>query len=358
METQTVLAGVGVSIAAHRRARGITQADLAARIGRSVRWVSAVEQGWRFADRLTDLVAIAAVVGVGLEDLLGRPVDSLAPGVVPRSVDVDALRVVLLRSAVPTPTEDTPDPTDVTHRVAQAWATWHGSPTAHTTLGGVLPGLLTDALACHQQTRDKTSAMALAGAWQITRQWLHHLREPDLAWIAADRAMAAAREADDPHLIALGAWALSASFRRVGQQQEATRLCLAAGDELAPLLEASSPDPALLAAYGMLHLAAAVSAALGDADAVVDNAARLDLEDMPSVHRRACALIDTARGFVRRGEDEAAVLVLLDAEQASVDEVRHSILAREMVRELLHRDRARARAHVRGLAQRIGLIAS
>jgi hypothetical protein len=299
-----------------------------------------------------------------------------------------------------------PDPAEVGVRVAQAWETWHGSPTAHTALGGTLPALLTDALACHEDAPDKRhAARMLSGAWQITRQWLHHLPEGDLAWIAAERAMNAAREADDPHLIALGAWALSGSYRRAGQPDEATRLCLSASDAIAPLLENSPPDPGLLAAYGMLHLAAAVSAAqsdddgrawalhrvadqaaralgsyydpwtafgrtnvdihaiavnaaLGRPDAIVEGAARLELDDMPSTHRRACVLIDTARGFVGRGEDEAAVLVLLDAEVASSDEVRCSPLVREMVRELLHRDRARARAHVRGLAQRIGLIAA
>jgi transcriptional regulator with XRE-family HTH domain len=406
--TDTLLAGVGASVAAHRRACGITQADLAARVGRSVQWVSAVEQGRRFADRLSDLVAIASVVGCTMDDLLGRPVDSLTtPGVHPRAGNVEGVRAVLLRSAVPASGGGpAPDLAEVGQRVAQAWVTWHSSPTAHTALGTVLPGLLTDALACHEEVEDRRgSSRVLAGAWQVTRQWLHHLPEGDLAWIAAERAMAAAREADDPHLIALGAWALSGSYRRAGQPEEATRLCLSAGDAIAPLLDSSHPDPGLLAAYGMLHLAAAVSAAqsdedgrawalhrvadeaaralgrhydpwtafgrgnvdihaiavsaaLGDADAIVDNAARLDLDDMPSTHRRACVLIDTARGFVRRGEDEAAALVLLDAEQASADEVRHSPLVREMVRELLHRDRARARTHVRGLAQRIGLLAA
>jgi hypothetical protein len=69
-------------------------------------------------------------------------------------------------------------------------------------------------------------------------------------------------------------------------------------------------------------------------------------------------LIDTARGFVRRGEDEAASLVLLDAEKISSDEVHSSTLVQEMLRELLHRDRARARPHVRGLAQRCGVLAA
>jgi len=79
---------------------------------------------------------------------------------------------------------------------------------------------------------------------------------------------------------------------------------------------------------------------------------------MPSVERRARALTDTARGFVLRGEDEAAILVLIDAEQVSADEVRHSTLVHKLLRELIHRDRARARAHVRALARRVGLIAA
>jgi hypothetical protein len=216
--------------------------------------------------------------------------------------------------------------------------------------------------------------------------------------------MHAAREADDPYLIALGAWALSASYRRGGQQEEATSLCLAAADELKVRMDADDPpNPDLLAAYGMLHLAASVSAAqsdddgrawalhrvaddaaralgarydrwtafgpgnveihevalhaeLGRPDSIVDAAGRLRIEDVPSVERRARALIDTARGFVLQGNDEAAILVLLDAEKESIDEVRHSLLVHELLRELIHRDRARARKHVRELAQRVGLL--
>ncbi|MGH3663267.1 MAG: hypothetical protein ACRDTQ_15585, partial [Micromonosporaceae bacterium] len=72
----------------------------------------------------------------------------------------------------------------------------------------------------------------------------------------------------------------------------------------------------------------------------------------------ARVLIDTARGYVQRGEDESAILVLLDAEQVSADEVRDSGLVHDLLRELLHRDRARARTHVHDLSRRIGLIAA
>ena len=403
----TLLRGIGANIAAHRRVAGITQGDLAGRIGKSVQWVSFVEQGRRHAERLTDLLNIANVVGCRIEDLIGRPVDILAPGMRPRAESVVAVREVIMRAAVPQPfPQEAPSLEDVDAQVTAAWALWHGSPHAHTQLGDVLPGLLADATSAHRVAEDRRAAgRTLAGAYQIARQWLHHIPDGELAWIAADRAMYAAREADDPHLIALGAWALSAAYRRAGQQDEATRLCLAAADELKPRIDGSNPGPDLLADYGMLHLAASISAAqsdedsrawafhrvandaarsldgyyhpwtafgpgnvdihglairaeLGRADDVVEYASRLHIDDVPSVERRARVLIDTARGFVQRGEDEAAILVLLDAEKTSADEVGHSGLVREMLRELIHRDRARARAHVRALASRIGLIAA
>jgi transcriptional regulator with XRE-family HTH domain len=401
----SLIRGIGNNIATHRRAAGVTQQDLATRIGKSVQWVSAVEQGRRHAERLTDLLRIAQVLQCSIEDLIGRSVDHLAPGPRPPGEAIAAVREAILRAAVPERLHrPVPPLADMSERVASAWAVWHSSPTAHSVLGGLLPSLLIDANAAYRTEADRRSAARiLAGAYQIVRQWLHHVPDADLAWIAADRAMSAAREADDPHLIALGAWALSASYRRAGQQDEATRLCLAAADELKTHITRSNPDPSLLADYGMLHLAASISAAqsdddgrawalhrvaddaaralctaydpwtafsrsnvdihglaisaeLGRADDVVEYSNRLDISGMPSVERRTAALINTARGFVRRGDDEAAVLVLLDAEKISQEEVRGSTLVRELLRELIHRDRARARSHVRGLAQRVGLV--
>lgn len=403
----SLLRGIGANIAAHRRAAGVTQSDLAGRIGKSVQWVSGVEQGRIHADRLTDLIRVATVVGCTVEDLIGRPIDTLAPGRLPRAEAVTAVREVIMRAAVPAPSPGrVPDLGEVSTRVAEAWTIWHGSPTAHAILGGILPRLLSDAsVAYRAATERRPAARNLSGAYQIARQWLHHIPDGELAWVAAERAMNAAREADDPHLIALGAWALSGSYRRAGQQAEATRLCLMAADEVKARINTDDPDKDLLADYGMLHLSAAISAAqsdedgrswalhrvadeaaralgahydpwtafgqgnvdihgvaisaeLGRPDAVVDYASRLNIDSVPSLERRAAALINTARGFVRRGEDEAAALVLLDAEQVSGDEVHDSTLVRELLRELLYRDRARARPHVRGLAQRCGLIAA
>lgn len=417
-----LLAGVGASIAWHRRAVGMTQTELAQQVNRSFGWVSAVEQGRRHADRLHDLVSIANALRIPLEDLIGCPINELTPGTErPHSAAVAAIRQTIMRAADPTwpgqgtRTDAAPTIADVQADVRGAWDTWHAAPNAIRDLGLTLPRLLTNAHRVRFNTVSGTpeersqAAAALASAYQVTRQWLHHTQGvADLTWVTAERANTTALEADDPLLIALGAWALSGPYRRAGQQDEATRLCLAAADRLKPVLDAANgnPDQRLLAAWGMLHLSASVSAAqadedgrawslhrtaqetaqslgadfydpwtkfgignvnvhgislyaeLGRPDDVVELSSRTNIDVIPSVERRSTSLIAVARGYVGRGEDEAAVLVLLDAEKISPDNVQHSNVARELVRQLAVQDRARARQHVRSLAARIGLLAS
>ncbi|WP_083865160.1 helix-turn-helix domain-containing protein [Nocardia brevicatena] len=407
MSSEPLVQGIGRRIAIYRDAAGLSQMQLAAAIGKSVPWLSQVERGIRHAERLTDLVNIANVCRCTLPDLLGGPLESLTPGPSPRRDQVAAVREVMMRTALPIVQPSSSPPAeleDIGARVARAWTTWHTLPTAHGAVGRVLPDLILDANAAYLTAEDKRrAARILAGTWQITRIWLHHLPEAELAWVAAERSVQSAREADDPHLLALGAWAMSASFRRAGQQEEATRVCLAAADELRRRLDVDPSDDDLLADFGMLNLAAAISSAqsdesgkawalyraaeeaaralgtkydpwtmfgagnvdihgiaiaaeLGDHDAVVDKISRVDVDRVPSVERRSRVLVDAARGYVQRKEDEAAVLALLDAEKISADEVHDSTLVRELVREILVRDHARARPHARGLAKRCRLI--
>lgn len=406
--TPHLVPGIGRRIAVYRAAAGLSQTALASRIGKSIPWLSDVERGVRSPDRLTDLINIATACKCTVPDLIGSPIDELTPGASPRADSVAAVREAILRTALPIPSASAAPLVsldEVGERAAQAWTTWHTSPTAHTALARVLPNLIFDAHAAYLAEPDdhRRAARALSGTWQITRQWLHHLPDPELAWTASERALATAREADDPHLLALGAWAMSASYRRAGQQEEATRICLTAADDLRKRLDRGAGDDNLLADFGMLNLAAAISSAqaddegrawnlhrtaedaaralgahydpwtmfgsgnvdihgfailaeLGDADAIVDRAQHLRLDRVPSVERRARVLIDAARGYVRRREDADAVLTLLDAEKISADEVHHSTIVRELVREMLFRDNASARAHVRALAKRCGLL--
>ncbi|MYW01700.1 helix-turn-helix domain-containing protein, partial [Streptomyces sp. SID3343] len=65
------MSGIGRRIAYWRNRRGLTQADFARLMGRSVRWVEDVETGHRQADpRLSLLTHTSAVLHVGLDRLL------------------------------------------------------------------------------------------------------------------------------------------------------------------------------------------------------------------------------------------------------------------------------------------------
>ena len=405
-EALVLVQGIGSRVKIYREAAGKTQPELAAAIGRSAAWVSLVERGLAAVERLTDLVNIANVCRCRVTDLLGGPLDSLTSTPTRRGEQIGRVREAMMRTAMPIQVASSTPPVpfaSIGERVAQAWQTWHSSPHAHDAVGRVLPELIADANRAYLTADDRRSAArALAGTWQITRNWLHHLPEAELSWVAAERSVNAAREADDPYLLALGAWAMSASYRRAGQQEEATRVCLTAADELQRQLN-QNPDNNLLAAFGMLNLAASISAAqsdeagkawalhsaaedaaravgstydpwtmfgianvdihglaisaeLGDHDAVVDRVSRRDLDRMPSVERRCRPLIDAARGYVKRKEDLAAIMTLEQAEKISADEVHDSGLVRELVREVLMRDHARVRAQVRALARRCHLL--
>ncbi|WP_372441880.1 hypothetical protein [Actinoplanes campanulatus] len=151
----------------------------------SVQWVSAVGQGRMHAERLTDLVNISNVLGCRIDDLIGRPLDSLTSGSLraPQAEAIAAVRAVIMRAAVPGPEpREIPSLDAIRDRVADAWSLWHGSPVAHSTLGRLLPALLDDAIAAHRNADDRRqAARPLAWAYQITRQWLHHIPDGDLA---------------------------------------------------------------------------------------------------------------------------------------------------------------------------------
>lgn len=71
---------IGERIAITRRRRGMTQAQLAGQLGRSVQWLSMIERGVRRADRYSILVPIADVLGLSVSELTQHaPVESCRP---------------------------------------------------------------------------------------------------------------------------------------------------------------------------------------------------------------------------------------------------------------------------------------
>jgi hypothetical protein len=60
----------------------------------------------------------------------------------------------------------------------------------------------------------------------------------------------------------------------------------------------------------------------------------------------------------QRREDPAVLLHLLNAEREAPEDIRFNLLARDLVRGLVKRSRPSYAAEARGLAVRIGLVAS
>jgi tetratricopeptide (TPR) repeat protein len=209
---------------------------------------------------------------------------------------------------------------------------------------------------------------------------LAKLGEPEAAWIAADRAMAAAERAGNPMLVAAGAFRLVFVFlaaRHYDQAEETARTAadalrqLAGGGDLQAMslrggltlqravIAARVNDPD--AAYGHLERASqiagrlgegrndyntefgpanvglyeiAVAVELGDAGRALRAAATVDTIGL-SAERRARMLIDVARAHAQRRQVREAVAALREAEEITPEQVRSHDLVRQLVSDLL-----------------------
>jgi hypothetical protein len=250
-------------------------------------------------------------------------------------------------------------------------------------LAGLLPGLET-AVRATTRASARTDAGDLyelmAVAYQACAAALARLGDTESAWVAADRAMAAAERAGNLVLVAAGAHRLASVFlgaQRYELAEETARTTIDALDGLAGL---GDPDAVALcggltllravvaaragrlsAAYGQLararHLAArlggqqaggftefgpecvalyeiAVSVDLGDAGHALRVAAATDLGRL-SPGRRARTLIDVARAYALREQVDDAVRALAAAEAEGACYVTASGRAREVVADLL-----------------------
>ena len=274
-------------------------------------------------------------------------------------------------------------------------------------LGRLLPGLLADAQLASTQLAGDDQAQALsatAHAYNTTSSVLRKLGDNDLALIAADRAVQAARTVDDPLLLAASAYRLANVFLPTGRLVEAKEVALSAAAGLDGRPDASS---AQLAMWGSLLLTAALAAArqgdtseawellgegktaahrlgaehadlntifgptslaisgvqmaaeLEDGRDVLRRAERVDPMRLPAhlIERRSHFLIDVARGHAYRADDATAVATLLEVERMAPEEVRYNALAGELVTTLLTRERRAATPELRALSARLGVVA-
>ncbi|MBC6458441.1 helix-turn-helix domain-containing protein [Actinomadura sp. HBU206391] len=395
---------VGQRVKFFRQRRGLSREALGGLVGRSGRWVKAIESGQLQQPKLPVLIRLAEVLKVrDLSHLTGDQSMPMTLLTGPGHPALPAVRNAVNSIALPTPGRP-PSLEYLQARLDAAWRTRHASPDHRTVLGGLLPDMIRDGRYAVRafDGADRRRALAiLAQTYNLAQFFVAYQPAADLLWRVAERAVMAAEESEDLKTFGGAVWLLVQAHRDAGDFEAAETLNRQALDVLRPGMRDADDD--LRAMWGALHFEAAYTAARAgekgtawrwweQADAVASNlpsdhydpmtsfsrvimqahavtvavelrqgaesarqARRSAGAAIPSQPRRGRHLIEVARAW-QVGDDPAAMLsTLKDAYVAAPETIRYNGYARRMVLELTEGPQElRREAHE--LADRVGLL--
>ncbi|RLU92155.1 hypothetical protein CTZ27_20060 [Streptomyces griseocarneus] len=261
-----------------------------------------------------------------------------------------------------------------------------------------LPGLLLEIepVRGSAEERRRVDHVAVEAYHVAASLFLKHDDAPS-AWIAAERAMTAARRIGDPRAIASASRILTHAVTAVGHCRQGVGVAVRGADEISGDVTRSAPDT--VAVFGALLLRGAWAAAvaddrdtaetlldeagraaelteesnrqgtafgpnnvllhrvslaltLGDAGRALQEARRVKVGTLAVAERRAVFWTDVARALHACGRTEKATAALLAAEEEAPEEVRSRPVVRELIGDLLVRDRGGRVPVLRSLAAR------
>ncbi len=389
---------IGERVRIYRGRRGLSQKELAGLIGRSESWLSQVERGVRSIDKFSVLVDIAQVLKTNVETLVGTRMEYAPNGDAP--VDgIDAVAEAL--TAYPglaheELTSSTISLNDAERLADEAHARYQSADyaAAARVLAGLIPAV--DIAVAREPVGDVERSLRTQHAVYIAAaKLLTKTGDGHLAWLAADRASTAA-----PALKSLAAYQVTTALLKLDRLAEAERVALAAAESLdddSPLGISTQGALFLIAAviagrrsdrksanerlrraqyladalgedgnygwtaFGPTNVAihqVSVAAELGDAETAIQYAEQIDTSGLPDVlrSRRAQVHLDAAWAYAQHKDDSAVVINLMEAERVAPQMLRYNVVAREMLRELLKRERRTATPGLRALAARAGVL--
>nr|WP_255415759.1 helix-turn-helix transcriptional regulator [Promicromonospora sp. AC04] len=391
---------IGARVRYWRQRRMLSRPQLASLTDRSVSWLEKVEAGERPLHNLDVIERLATALSI--EPRL------LIDGGASRSAElrVDVAEIAGVHDALAWYSVTEPDRhrsldevTPLLNRLGAAWL-----ESEFVTVGRYLPGLL---VAVQQLPTDGPDSVAVARAqvraYRLACSMLLKYRRNELAWLAADRAMAVGERSDDDVALARATRSVARALSHCGQSRRSIATAVAMADRLAPL---TSVEDEALPLRGMLMLAAQITAAnLGDADTarelhvaaaslargVSENerhetqfgptnvafhrvAALVRLREpadalavgrtvsphavtaMPT-ERRAAYFLDLAEALLSTGRPSAALGRLLEADSAAPQEVRGRPEPADLVRRLLSTRECGRDERLRALADEAGIAA-
>jgi transcriptional regulator with XRE-family HTH domain len=392
---------IGDRVRIYRIRRGLSQRELAGLIGRSESWVSQVERGVRSVDKFSVLVDIAQVLKTDVETLVGTRME-YAPNGDTHVDGIDRVGAALAsypglgRSDGPTPSSFN----DLERLAVEAHTRYQEAD--YVAAARILTGLIPAAEAIAQgNTADPERALTLQHeVYLATAKLLTKTGDGYLAWIAADRAALAAIRLNSPARKGLAAYQVTCALLKVDRIEEAEHVALAAADAIeddTPLAISAQGALVLIAAviagrrndrrsaterlrraqfladalgedgnhgwtaFGPTNVAihqVSVAAELGDAETAIHYAEQIDTSNLPEGlrSRRAQVHLDAAWAYAQHKDDAAVVINLMETERVAPQVLRYNVVAREILRELLKRERRSATPGLRSLAARAGVL--
>ncbi len=397
--TSPEASSIGRNLATVRKARGLSQQQLAERLHVSRSLVEKVEHGSRTATPAL-IEAAARVLGCGITDLSGQPYRGENHTDEQAHATVGQIRRAISHHDLPPDLDTESRPLfQLREDVRRANRLRHHARL--TALGAMIPGLITELTAAAHTTTGDQRAEAftlLVEAYAAANQVAYKLGYEDLSNQLVDRIRWAAGHTADPLVGNLADWMYAGCLRALGFYRPALGVLHNAWRTLD--LPTGRMTPRQLSMYGSLHLQAAMVEAraghpdntrahlteaadvagllrvdtdhfqlafgpsntaiyrvataveLGDGTRAVTEAATIRLPSSVPAERSAHHYLDLSRAWLWHGNREQALRSLLKAERLAPQQTRIHPMARETVRVLLRQDRRRSDS-LSGLAKRV-----
>jgi len=391
---------IGKRIAEYRKLKGWNQRQLAQAVGYSLSLVEKIERGVRGVERYSTLHAFARALGVDVSELTGEVSRNRKQR---EHATIPEIRRVM--TAIPYVVEDGPyRPVAELRRDVEAAIAKRESG-RFTRFGEDLPVLLEELCRAAPSAGDDAAEIKglLAETLHGGSMLLRRLGYVDLSWVATQQARAAATQSNDPLLLIANDWHIAEFYFRTGNTPGAQRVAEHAIRELEENhLSAESPERAI-SLVGTFHLLRSMAAAqrverqevedaisaasdaaernrrdrddyqsqfgpsnvavfavataveMGDGELATRRAKRLDTRAIPSRERQARYLIDVARAYAQTRNDATALKIISDAHKCAPEYVVNHVMAREVVAELLERERRSVTPGLRTLAKKMGV---
>ncbi|HUC37432.1 MAG TPA: helix-turn-helix transcriptional regulator [Acidimicrobiales bacterium] len=383
-------ASLGEHLQELRRARGLTQRDLAEILKRSVSWVSQVERDELPVTETAMLQRLATALGVPARELVEIVLGNDAADEERQRPYVEVLRLALAGHPAPeavlgpTPVRSAPEVrVRLRSQTARAWELIHGS--RYEELGPLLADLIVKLeLASRSAVSKKEAHEALellSDAYQVAAAMLVKVGDNGAGWIAADRAINAGERCDDRCLVMAAEYRMAHTFVNANERPMALRV-LRQAIEAAKGVE-NSYDPGLLSLTGACALllavlearegngkdaerhlrtagslaaklgadenqygtefgptnvavhAVAVAVELGNAGDALHRADKVDTSPL-SPERQARFLVDVARAHAQRRALPQAVSILEQAYSVAPQEIAELRIVRDLLADLEH----------------------